>query len=150
MTIERGYWMSLAFSEARLALEEDETPVGAVIVKEGILLGRGHNRTKKLADPTAHAEILAISAACQKLNSDRLDGCEIYVTLEPCPMCGTALVLGRVEKLFYAAEDPRMGGCGSLLDVVRDPRMPHRLEVYRLGEAEESQRLLSDFFKSRR
>jgi len=150
MIIQPGYWMSLAFNEARLALEEDETPVGAVVVKEGVLLGRGHNRTKRLADPTAHAEILAITAACQKLNSDRLDECELYVTLEPCPMCGTALVLSRAARLFYAADDPRMGGCGSLIDIVRDPRMPHRLEVYRVGDPAESQLLLSQFFKSRR
>ena len=144
------YWMSIAFSEARLAMAEDETPVGAVVVRDGVLLGRGHNQTKRLADPTAHAEMLAITAACQKLGNERLDGCDLYATLEPCPMCGTAMVLGRAARLYYAAEDPRMGGCGSLVDVVRDPRMPHRLEVYRLGDAEESQQLLARFFKSRR
>jgi len=142
--------MSLAFAEARIALEEDETPVGAVVVKNGELLGRGRNQTKKLRDPTAHAEMIAITAACQKLDGDHLDGCDVFTTLEPCPMCGTALVLSRAARIFYAAEDPRMGGCGSLIDIVRDPRMPHRLEVYRAGSETESKRLLSEFFARRR
>lgn len=148
--IAPGYWMSLAFGEARAALEEDEAPVGAVVVKEGALLGKGHNRTKALADPTAHAELLAITAACQRLGSERLVGCELYSTLEPCPMCAGAIVLGRVERLFYAADDPRMGACGSLFDVVRDGRLGHSVEVYRAGDAAESVRLLQEFYRRRR
>ncbi len=142
--------MSLAFSEARLALDEDETPVGAVVVKDGVLLGKGRNRTRSLRDPTAHAEILAISAACEKLDSERLDGCDLFTTLEPCPMCGTAMVLGRVARLYFAADDPRMGGCGSLFDVVRDPRLPHRVEVYRVGDAEAAITLLREFYQRKR
>jgi tRNA(adenine34) deaminase len=142
--------MNLAFQEARAALDEDEVPVGAVIVKDGLLLGRGHNRTRSLQDPTAHAEIIAITAACQSLTSERLDDCDIYTTLEPCPMCAGALVLGRVKRLYFAADDPRMGASGSLIDVVRDGRMGHTLEVYRLGREQEAVALLQEFYKRRR
>jgi len=148
--IDALHWMKLAFVEAKKALDEDETPVGAVIVKDGSILGRGHNRTRSLNDPTAHAEILAISAACQKLESDRLDGCDLFTTLEPCPMCATALSLARVKRIYWAADDPRMGGCASLYDIPRDPRMPHQIELYRSGDSAESTRLLAEFFQRKR
>ncbi len=144
------HWMNLALAEARLAFDESEVPVGAVIVKAGVLLGKGHNRTKTLADPTAHAEILAITAACQTLGSERLDECDFYTTLEPCPMCAAAIVLGRVKRLYYAAEDPRMGACGSMIDLPRDGRMGHKVEIYRAGNPNESLNLLKDFYSAKR
>lgn len=144
------YWMSLAMVQARLALEEDEVPVGAVLVRRGELLGKGHNQTKTLADPTAHAEILAISAACQRLGSERLDDCDVFTTLEPCPMCASALVLSRIKRLYYAAVDPRMGGCGSILDIPRDGRMGHKIEVYRFGDERECVDLLQEFYRRKR
>ena len=142
--------MNLALSEARNAFDDGEVPVGAVVVKAGVLLGKGCNRTKSLADPTAHAEIIAITAACQTLKSERLDDCDIYSTLEPCPMCAGALVLARISRLFFAAEDPRMGACGSTLDIPRDGRMGHKVEIYRVGDEAEAARLLKEFYAQKR
>lgn len=140
----------MAFAEARIAYDEGEVPVGAVIVKDGVLLGKGHNRTKSLLDPTAHAEIIAISAACQALGTDRLDNCDIYTTLEPCPMCAGGITLARIKRLYFAAEDPRMGSCGSIFDIPRDGRPGHKVEVYRIDGKEEALKLLHDFYAQRR
>lgn len=143
--------MKLALEEAERALEEREVPVGAIVVKEGLILGKGHNRNRALADPTAHAEMLALTAAAQALGSDRLDGCWLFTTLEPCPMCAGALILARVERLYYAAPDPRMGACGSLFDLLRDPRLSHQVEVYHLANSTpQSLELLRRFFFSLR
>lgn len=143
--------MKLALEEAERALEEREVPVGAIVVKEGLILGKGHNRNRALADPTAHAEMLALTAAAQALGSDRLDGCWLFTTLEPCPMCAGALILARVERLYYAAPDPRMGACGSLFDLLRDPRLSHQVEVYHLpNSTPQSLELLRRFFFSLR
>ncbi len=145
------YLINIAFEEARQALKEDEVPVGAVIVYGGRILGRGHNRTRALKDPTAHAELIAITAACETLGEGRLDGCDIITTLEPCPMCAGAMVLARLGKLFYAAPDYRMGACGSILDLVRDVRLNHRLEVYPLPQYEPlAKDLLTEFFRAKR
>lgn len=143
--------MRWALEEAKSALEEGEVPVGAVVVKEGKILGRGHNRTKALADPTAHAEIIALTAAAHTLNSDHLEGCDLYVTLEPCPMCAGASVLARIARIFYAASDPRMGACGSVFDIARDPRLPHNIEIYSVPQsADISSQLLKAFFEELR
>lgn len=148
---QEHYWMKLALEEAERALEEREVPVGAIVVKEGLILGKGHNRNRALADPTAHAEMLALTAAAQALGSDRLDGCWLFTTLEPCPMCAGALILARVERLYYAAPDPRMGACGSLFDLLRDPRLSHQVEVYHLpNSTPQSLELLRRFFFSLR
>ena len=147
---DNTHWMRMALEEAELALEEDEVPVGAVVVRDGVLLGRGHNRNRALADPTAHAEMLAITAACGAVEEGRLDGADIYVTLEPCPMCAGALVRARLARLFYGAADPKAGACGSLMDIPRDPRLPHRLEVYGGVEAAECGRILTDYFNRMR
>ncbi|MFN3820760.1 MAG: nucleoside deaminase [bacterium] len=139
--------MNWALEEAKRALEEGEVPVGAVVVKDGMILGRGHNRTKALSDPTAHAEIIAITAAAHTLNSDHLEGCDLYVTLEPCPMCAGASVLARIARIFYAVPDPRMGACGSVFDIARDPRLPHKIEIYAVPHSSEiSSQLLKTFF----
>lgn len=149
MNIDYGF--RLAFEEAQLAFEEGEVPVGAVIVRGGRILGRGHNRMQALNDPTAHAEMLAITAACGTLSEGRLDGCDLYTTLEPCPMCAGAIVLARITRLFYAAADPRMGACGSVIDIVRDERLCRRVEVYQQTQFEkEAGELLERFFKIKR
>lgn len=142
--------MNLALEEARQALDENEVPVGAVVVKDNLLIGRGHNRTTALSDPTAHAEILAITAACQVLDSEHLDGADIYVTLEPCAMCAGAIVLARFSRLFFGVTDPKAGACGSVFDVVREPRLNHKVEVYSGMFSEETGKLLSDFFSGLR
>ena len=142
--------MEMALDEARWAFEEDEVPVGAVIVKDGILLGRGHNQIRKLGDPTAHAEIIAITAACNKVGEPRLEGADIFVTLEPCAMCAGALVLARIKRLYFGVFDDKTGACGSIFDVVREPRLNHRIEVYSGLEQERCAGLLEDFFTAKR
>ncbi|MHB9027813.1 MAG: nucleoside deaminase, partial [Candidatus Latescibacterota bacterium] len=113
------YWMKLALAEAEHALDFGETPVGAVIVKEGKVIGRAGNRVVTLRDPTAHAEIIAIGAAAEATGYERLLESTIYVTLEPCPMCAGAIVLSRMPRLVYGTPDPKMGACGSLYDICR-------------------------------
>ncbi len=142
--------MDLALAEARQAAGEDEIPVGAVVVKDGRLLGRGHNRSRALSDPTAHAEILAITAACQAEGSDHLEGADIYVTLEPCAMCAGAIVLARLARLYFGARDLKAGACGSVFDIVREPRLNHTVEVYSGICADEAQRMLDEFFEKLR
>lgn len=121
--------MRAALREAERALEEEEAPVGAVLVREGRLIGRGHNRVEALQDPTAHAEIIAIGAACEAMGSRRLEGCTLYVTLEPCPMCAGAIVLARIPRLVFGASDPKTGACGSLMNLVQDDRLNHRVTL---------------------
>jgi len=139
--------MAQALAEAELALSEDEIPVGAVVVRDGVLLGRGHNRMRSLNDPTAHAEILAITAACNKTGDLRLDNTDLYVTLEPCAMCAGAIVLARIKRLYYGTVDPKTGACGSVFDIVREPRLNHQVEVYNGIEEEKAAELLERFFK---
>jgi tRNA(adenine34) deaminase len=144
-------WMRLALDEARLALATDDVPVGALVVDSGgAVVGRGHNGREALADPTAHAEILALRQAAVHMGSWRLDGCSLVVTLEPCTMCAGALVLSRVSRLVYSAVDEKAGAVGSLWDVVRDRRLNHRPEVVSgVLEAEAAEELRS-FFRTHR
>jgi tRNA(adenine34) deaminase len=144
------HWMNLAIREAQIALAHDETPVGAVVVLDNQIIGRGHNQPRGLNDPTAHAEILAITAACQAIGRSRLEGAELYVTLEPCSMCAGAIVLARIDKLYYGAEDAKAGACGSVFDIVREPRLNHQVEVYSGFREHEAARLLSEFFAMKR
>ncbi len=143
-------WMRQALAEARAAFQEGEVPVGAVVVSQDKVIGRGHNRTEALQDPTAHAEILAIGAAATHLKSWRLTGASIYVTVEPCAMCAGALVLARMERLIFAARDPKAGGCGSLFNIVQDPRLNHRLEIIEGVMADQASQLLRSFFQGLR
>ncbi|MEO8624729.1 MAG: tRNA adenosine(34) deaminase TadA, partial [bacterium] len=122
-------WMQLALAEARLAEEAGEVPVGAVIVRDGELIAHANNRTIRDQDATAHAESLAIRAACSAVGSWRLGGCTLYVTLEPCAMCAGALVLSRVDRVVFGAWDDKAGMAGSVGDVLRHPRLNHRPEV---------------------
>ncbi len=143
--------MRLALREAERAAERGEAPIGAVIVAaDGTVLGKAHNQRELLQDPTAHAEILAITQAAAALGSWRLEGTTAYVTLEPCVMCAGALVNARVGRLVYGASNPKAGACGTLYDVVRDRRLNHRLEVIEGVGAEQSAALLRAFFAARR
>ena len=142
--------MDLALAEARRCLESGEAPVGAVVARGEETLAAAGNQRERLADPTAHAEILALREASKLLGRWRLEGCTLYVTLEPCAMCAGALVLARVARLVFGAPDPKAGFAGSLGDLVRDPRLNHRVEVQSGVRAEEAGALLREFFGSRR
>jgi tRNA(Arg) A34 adenosine deaminase TadA len=142
--------LDLAFAAARRAAAEGEVPVGAVIVREGRVIATAHNRPRALRDPTAHAEILAIRAACIALDDERLTGCDLYVTLEPCPMCAGAISAARIRRLYYGATDPKGGGVEHGPRVFNHPTCHHAPEVYggfREGEAAD---LLRGFFAKRR
>jgi tRNA(adenine34) deaminase len=144
-------WMRVALGEARAALGHGDVPVGAVVVAaDGIELGRGRNRREQTGDPTAHAELEALRAAAHALGHWRLDGSTLVVTLEPCTMCAGALVQARVGRLVFGADDPKAGAVTSLFDLVRDPRLPHRVEVHRGVLATDSAELLRAFFRDRR
>jgi len=143
-------WMAIALAEASLAAEHDDVPVGAVVVSDGRELGRGRNRRELDGDPTAHAEVVALRAAASALGTWRLDGCTLYVTLEPCTMCAGAVVQSRIGTLVFGADDPKAGAVVSLFDAVRDPRLPHVTRVVRGVAAEASAGLLRDFFALRR
>lgn len=142
--------MRAALAEARKALDEGEVPVGAVVVREGLVVGRGHNQTERLQDATAHAEILAIGAASSTLGSWRLDECTLYVTLEPCVMCAGALVLARLGLLVYGANDPKAGACGSRIDVLGEPWLNHHVPSHSGVLAEDAGGLLIAFFEMKR
>ena len=142
--------MSLALEEARACLSWGDVPIGAVVARSGEVLGRAGNQRERLRDPTAHAEVLALRAAGDAVGSWRLEGCTLYVTLEPCAMCAGAIVLARVERLVFGALDPKAGFAGSLGDVVRDPRLNHRAAVEGGVLAEESGAVLREFFQKRR
>ena len=139
-------WMKQALREAEKAFEDDEVPVGAVVVHEGRIIGRGYNQIERLEDPTAHAEMIALTAAANHLKSRRLEGCTMYATLEPCPMCAGALVLARVPTLVFAAYDPKAGACGTLMNIPQDKRLNHSVHVIPGICDKESEELLKGFF----
>jgi len=142
--------MRAALDQARLGGEAGEVPIGAVVVKHGAIVAAAHNAPRALADPTAHAELLAIRAAAQALASERLDGCELWVTLEPCAMCAGAIAHARIARLYYAAPDPKGGAVEHGARVFTHPQCLHRPEVYSgMGEAEAAD-LLRGFFAERR
>jgi tRNA(adenine34) deaminase len=144
-------WMRVALDEARAAPGHGDVPVGAVVVgPDGVELGRGRNRREQAGDPTAHAELEALRAAARALGSWRLDGCTLVVTLEPCSMCAGGMVQARVARLVFGADDPKAGAVTSLFDLVRDPRLPHRVEVRRGVLAAECGEVLRAFFRGRR
>jgi tRNA(adenine34) deaminase len=142
--------MRLALREAALALEHDDVPIGAVIVKDGEVIGSGHNEREVRADPTAHAELIAIREAARSLASWRILEAVLYVTLEPCAMCAGAIVLARVPRVVFGAIDPKAGAAGSVLDVLDQPRLNHRPEVQSGLLAEDCGDLLRAFFADRR
>ena len=139
-------WMKLALREAQRAYEEDEVPVGAVVINDGKVIGKGYNQIERLQDPTAHAEMIALTAAANHLGSRRLDGCTLYVTLEPCPMCAGAIVLSRLTTLVFGSFDPKAGACGTLFNIPVDQRLNHRVMVVPGVLDGESEQLLKGFF----
>ena len=142
--------MQAAIAEAQSAAAAGEVPVGAVVVLDGEIVGRGGNRVIRDSDPTAHAEIVAMRAAALHLRNYRLTGCELYATLEPCAMCAGAMLHARIAKLVYAAADPKAGACGSVLEVMNHPRLNHRVQVEAGLMQDECRTMLQDFFRSRR
>lgn len=143
-------WMKFALKEAERAAENGEVPIGAVVVHEGRIIGRGHNQVERLKDPTAHAEMLAITAACDTLGDKFLHNCTLYVTLEPCPMCAGSLVLARLPRLVFGAFDPKAGACSTLYNIVQDSRLNHQMEVISGLEEDASVDLLKRFFYEQR
>ena len=143
-------FMALALDEARAAAARGEVPVGAVVVRDGEVMARAGNRTRELADPTAHAEMLAIREACRATGSERLTGCDLYVTLEPCPMCAAAISAARIGRLYYGAADPKSGGVAVGARVFSHPQCHHVPEVYDGIGGEEAEALLKGFFAARR
>ena len=142
--------MDLALDEARAAAARGEVPVGAVILRDGNVLARAGNRTRELSDPTAHAELLAIRAACAAAGSQRLSGCDLHVTLEPCAMCAAAIGFARIARLYYGAADPKSGGVAQGPRIFAQPQTHHAPEIYDGIAAAESEALLRDFFAARR
>jgi len=142
--------MQAALAEARLAAEAGEVPIGAIIMHQNAIVARGQNRVLRDNDPTAHAEIAAMRAAAVALGNYRLAGCTLYVTLEPCAMCAGAMIHARLDRLVFAALDPKAGACGSVLSVINHPRLNHRMWVEQGTGAEESAGLLRGFFRERR
>jgi tRNA(adenine34) deaminase len=144
------YFMRIALEEAQQSLQENEVPIGAVIVHDGRVIARAHNQREQLRDPTAHAEMIAITQAAEARQSWRLDGCTLYVTLEPCPMCAGAIVQARLPTLVYGAADPKAGAVHTLYHLLDDPRLNHRAEIVAGVLAEPCARILSQFFQEQR
>ncbi len=143
-------WMKLALEQARLAAAVGEVPVGALVIKEGELVGQGHNMNLLGNDPTAHAEIVALRQAAARLGNHRLSNCVVYATIEPCSMCAGALVHARIARLVYGASDPKAGAAGSVLQVLNHPRLNHRMEVTPGVLADSCSEIIQDFFRRKR
>lgn len=139
-------WMEFALREAEQAFKRKEVPVGAVLIQENRIIGKGYNQTESLRDPTAHAEIIAITAAATYTGGWRLENCTLYVTLEPCPMCAGAIIMSRIARLVYGASDPKAGACGTLYNIVQDSRLNHRVEMTTGVLEQRCSDLLKDFF----
>ncbi len=145
MTIDER-WMESALREAEQASHRKEVPIGAVIVHDGRIIGKGYNQIETLQDPTAHAEMIAITAAASWLGSRRLEECTLYVTLEPCTMCAGAIVAARIPRLVFGAHDPKAGACGTLYNLVQETRLNHRVELLSGVLESRCSALLSEFF----
>jgi tRNA(adenine34) deaminase len=145
-----AFWMELALEQARMAAAAGEVPVGALVIKDGQVAGRGHNRNLLENDPTAHAEIVALRQAAARLGNHRLTGCTIYSTIEPCSMCAGALVHSRVSRLVYGASDPKAGAAGSVLQVLNHPRLNHQMEITAGVLADQCSEILQEFFHRKR
>ncbi|RJP28040.1 MAG: nucleoside deaminase [Candidatus Omnitrophota bacterium] len=147
--IDENY-MAEALKEAKTAFDEDEVPVGAVIVYQGKIISRGHNQVERLKDPSAHAEMLALTSASSYLGTKWLNGASLYVTIEPCSMCAGALVLARIDRIIFGAQDPKTGACGSVINISNNKRLNHHIKVNNGILAKECGELLSSFFKKKR
>jgi tRNA(adenine34) deaminase len=150
MGVDDEQFMREAVALARRAADAGEVPVGAVVVKDGAIIGRGHNRPVSASDPTAHAEIVALREAAAAIGNYRLSGCALYVTIEPCAMCAGAIMHARIGRLIYGAADPKAGACGSVVDLFADGRLNHHATVAGGVLAGAAGKLLQDFFAARR
>ncbi len=139
--------MNLAYQQAEMAFERDEVPVGAIVVFDNRVIGRGHNLTESMHDATAHAEIIALSAAYKHFGDWRLENCYLFSTLEPCTMCAGAAVLSRIKTIVYGARDPKFGGCGSIFAIPTEPRLNHRIEIVSGVMEDEIAALMKSFFR---
>ena len=144
------YYMQEALKQAQQAFGEEEVPVGAVIVHQGKIIARGYNQVERLKDPTAHAEMIAITSAANYLGTKWLNEASLYVTIEPCSMCAGALVLARIKNLYFGASDPKTGACGSVINIVNHKKLNHQIKVTSGILQEECSSILSDFFKKKR
>lgn len=142
--------MAKALLLAEDAANNNEVPIGAIVVKDNIIIGKGYNQVEQLNDPTAHAEMIAISAACETLGNKYLDGCTLYVTLEPCPMCAGALVWSKISTVVFGASDVKSGSCGSLFNVASNKNLNHQVEVVQGILENDCEYLLKNFFQSKR
>jgi tRNA(adenine34) deaminase len=147
--IDRQF-MAAALNQADIAGENGDVPVGTVIVYENKIIAKGYNQRHLLGDPTAHAEVIALTTASEHIGNWRLGGCTIYVTLEPCCMCAGACVLARLDRLVFGCDDPKAGACGSLYNIVQDERLNHRVEITKGIMAEDCSKILQDFFRVKR
>lgn len=143
-------WMELALAEARMAAEAGEVPVGALVIMDGEIMGRAGNRNLRDHDPSAHAEIIALRQAAERIGNHRLTGCVLYATIEPCAMCAGAIIHARIAKLVYGARDLKAGAAGSVIDVINHPRLNHKMEVVSGVLADQCSLLLKNFFALRR
>jgi tRNA(adenine34) deaminase len=143
-------WMRLALEQAALAATAGEVPIGALVIKDGEIMGRGHNRNLLDDDPTAHAEIVALRQASARLGNHRLAGCTMFATIEPCSMCAGALIHARIARLVYGASDPKAGAAGSVLQVINHPGLNHRMEVTAGVLSSECSEILQEFFRRKR
>jgi tRNA(adenine34) deaminase len=150
MRKENELYMQEALKEAQEAFQEDEVPVGAVIVHQGKIIARGHNQVERLKDPTAHAEIIAITSAANYLGTKWLNQASLYVTIEPCSMCAGAMVLARIKNLYFGASDPKTGASGSVINIVNHKKLNHRIKVTKGILQAECSFLLKDFFREKR
>ena len=150
MKSDNEKYMAMALQEARRGLDYGEVPIGAIVVFKGEVIARAHNLREVCNDPTAHAEMIVIREAAKKLDQWRLSGATIYVTLEPCSMCAGAMVLARPDRLVFGCDDPKAGACGSISDIVREPRLNHRMEVVRGVLEDDCRSELQEFFSRRR
>jgi tRNA(adenine34) deaminase len=144
------FFMKEAIKQARIAFSKDEVPVGAVVVYQNKIIAKAYNQVELLRDPTAHAEMLVLTESCNFLHNKWLLDCAIYVTIEPCSMCAGALVLSRIKKIVYGANEPKTGACGSILNIVDNKNLNHRLQIKRGVLEQESSLLLKEFFKAKR
>ncbi|MBN8570930.1 MAG: tRNA adenosine(34) deaminase TadA [Ignavibacteria bacterium] len=143
-------WMKYAFKEAERAYEENEVPIGCIITFQNTIIAKAHNQVETLKDPTAHAEIIAITSAAEYLQSKQLIGCNMYVTLEPCPMCAGAIVMAKIDNLFFGAFDNNIGGCGSAFNITSNEKMNHNVNVYGGIMDKECAGILKSFFEVKR
>lgn len=147
---EDAFWMEQALEQARMAAQAGEVPVGALVIKDGKILGVGHNRNLLDSDPTAHAEIVALRQAAATIGNHRLTGCEMFVTIEPCAMCAGAMIHARIARLVYGASDPKAGAAGSVLEVLNHPQLNHQMKLTPGVLAQRCSEILQEFFRAKR